>query len=400
VTSESDFAVTSPCGEANYDKRRAATLSASYPIQVDNRSVPLAVRFLTSVVPKASSELRRLRRRAQAIAEPDIRREALSSLRLKAFHVHGACVFATFLEPAAVRTFVRLAAAFETAVDYLDNLCDRIGAQDETDFRALHEALLDAVTPAAPPRPYFRHRPVDDSGYLVALVKQSQAGFAQLPGYAAARPHVIEITRRYCELQALKHLEPGQRERRCEAAFRDVAPDLSWWEGAAASGSTMATFALAHAAMSTSLDHRRAEAIFSAYFPYFTALHILLDYFVDQEEDREHGELNFFACYPDEAAARSGIARVAAVAVSQVARLDDADVHLFALRAMCGYYCTRPAARAGRSREAATAIMQTVGIEVDRKTGLPRIGDRRMQPLLDLYARMTRAPEKNAETRL
>lgn len=352
--------------------------------------MPLVVRFLTSVVPKASSELRRLRRRAEAIAQADIRREALSSLRHKAFHVHGACVFATFLDPPAARTFVRLVAAFETAVDYLDNLCDRIGAQDEADFRALHEALLDAVTPGAALRPYFRHRPLDDSGYLAGLVSLSQSTFALLPGYAAALPHVIEVTRQYCELQALKHLKRGERERRCQAAFGEVAPDLAWWEGAAASGSTMATFALAYGAMSSSMDRRRAEAIFAAYFPYYTALHILLDYFVDQEEDREHGELNFVACYPSAEATQAGITRIAGAATTGVARLDDSEVHLFGLRAMCGFYCTRPTVRAPQSREAATAIMQTVGIEVDSKTGVPRIGDRRMQPLLDLYARMAR----------
>jgi tetraprenyl-beta-curcumene synthase len=366
-------------------------LSASYQIAVDNRTVPLAVRFLTSVVPKASSELRRLRRRAEAIAQPDIRREALSSLRHKAFHVHGACVFATFLQPADARTFVRLVAAFETAVDYLDNLCDRIGAQDEADFRALHEALLDAVTPGAPLRPYFRHRPLDDSGYLAGLVKLAQSTFALLPSYAAAMPYVIDVTQRYCELQALKHLGQGERERRCEAAFSDVAPDLTWWEGAAASGSTMATFALAYGAMSAALDPSRAEAIHAAYFPYYTALHIFLDYFIDQEEDRAHGELNFVACYPSATSASAGITRIAATAATRVARLDDPEAHLFGLRAMCGYYCTRPTVRAPESRAAATAIMQTVGIEVDPKTGTPRIGDHRMQPLLELYARMARA---------
>ena len=39
-----------------------------------------------------------------------------------------------------------------------------------------------------------------------------------------------------------------------------------------------------------------------AYFPGVSAIHILLDYFIDQAEDREHGELNFMACYPSPAA--------------------------------------------------------------------------------------------------
>jgi len=317
-------------------------------------------------------------------------REALLSLRRKAFHVHGGCVFATFLGPKLASAFIKLVAPYQTAVDYVDNLCDRIGGADEADFRALHESLTDAISPGAPLRDYFRRRPNDDSGYLASLVCASQAGFAALPSYAAVRAEIGDVTQRYCELQALKHLAPGERERRCAAAFGHVAPGLTWWEGAAACGSTMATFALAFAAAARRLERERAQRVLEAYFPYFTALHILLDYFVDQQEDREHAELNFVGCYPSAAAARSGMARLALIARERVAGLDDAGAHQFALRAMCGYYCTRPAVRTLALRPTSSAIMQAAGLEIDRKTDLPKIGDRRVRPLLDLYARVSR----------
>lgn len=344
---------------------------------VDSRTVALALRFLTTVVPRASAELRRLRTRATSIPDPDLRREALSSIRRKAFHVHGGCIFATFLGPKDAQRYVALVAAFETAVDYLDNLCDRIGTADEADFRALHEALVDAVTPGAPLRDYFRGRFADDSGYLAQLVSESQAGFASLPSFGVVRAGILDVTTRYCELQSLKHLKPGEREARCAAAFSTVAPDLHWWEGAAASGSTMATFALVHAATQPALRDARGREVFAAYFPYFTALHILLDYFVDQAEDRAHGELNFVACYPDEAAAHAGIARIAHIAMERVAALEQPEAYLFALRAMCGYYCTRPTLSKS-ARAAALDIMHEAGVDVDP------------HPLLKLYARMAR----------
>jgi tetraprenyl-beta-curcumene synthase len=322
--------------------------------------------------------MRAWRARAQQIADPAIRREALDSLRRKAFHVHGGCVFATFLPAEKASRFVELVAAFETAVDYLDNLCDRIGAQNEADFRALHESLLDAVTPGAPLRDYFRHRPSDDRGYLNALVTRSQAGVTDLHSFNVVRLGIVDVTRRYCELQAIKHLAPGERERRCAAEFSSVAPDLSWWEGAAASGSTMATFALLFSAMSGVISAERVRAVLEAYFPYFTGLHILLDYFVDQTEDAAHGELNFVNCYPNAEEAHAGIERVARIALHRVATLPDAEVHLFALRAMCGYYCTRPALSKS-ARLAALGIMRAAGVDVDP------------HPLLKLYARMARA---------
>ena len=195
--------------------------------------------------------------------------------------------------------------------------------------------------------------------------------------YRAVAARSSEAAYFYRDLQSLKHLKPGEREARCAAAFSTVAPDLHWWEGAAASGSTMTTFALVHAAMEPSLVDSRARDVYAAYFPYFTGLHILLDYFVDQAEDRAHGELNFVACYPDPDAAHAGIARIARIAMQRVAALQHPEPYLFALRAMCGYYCTRPSLSKS-ARTAALDIMREAGVDVDP------------HPLLKLYARMAR----------
>lgn len=346
---------------------------------MDAQTLALAYRYLTRVLPLATEELRALERRATLITQPDIRREALASLKHKAFHVHGGAILANFLDVPQSRHYVRLVAAFETAVDYLDNLCDRIGSQDETDFRALHESLLDAVTPDAPLRDYFRVRGGGDDGYLSHLVLRSQRAFADLPAYGAVRELVADVTRGYCELQALKHLRRGERERRCAAAFEDIDPALRWWEGAAASGSTMPTFALAYAALDASCTAERARAVHAAYFPFFSATHILLDYLIDQAEDAAHGELNFVACYDSPDRARDGIASIAATAYDRLGALEDADRHRFALRAMCAFYGSRRKVRQQKLTDTVRPILDAVGVD-DR----PALA----QPLLDLYARL------------
>jgi tetraprenyl-beta-curcumene synthase len=355
---------------------------------VDKDLAAQARRFLILVVPRAASELKKLQRLAQRIPDTDLRREALSSIANKDFHVHGGCILATFLAAEQVRQYVELVAAFETAVDYLDNLCDRVGTHDEADFRALHEALADAVSPGSPLRDYFRHRSGDDGGYLNELVARSQRAFDALPTFKAVAPHIRDITQRYCELQALKHLAPGTREERCARAFGGVAGDMTWWEGAAASGSTMPTFALAFGAMQ-GCDAGQALQIHDAYYPYISAFHILLDYFIDQAEDRAHGELNFVACYPTRQAARDGVTRIAHEALARARGTSDPRSHAFAVRAMCAFYCSRGKVDEQSLHEDAAAIAAAVDVDLDSslwqsgRTGL-------LAPLLALYRRMIR----------
>lgn len=356
---------------------------------MDKELAAQARRFLIRVVPLAAAQLRELRSAAQRIPDERLRGEALASIAHKDFHVHGGCILATFLPQHQVRPYVRLVAVFETAVDYLDNLCDRIGSEDEADFRALHEALADAVRPDAPERNYFRHRASDDGGYLNELVARSQAAFADLPSFAAISPYVADITRRYCELQALKHLAPGIREERCASAFGAVAAGLHWWEAAAASGSTMPTFALAFAAMQH-CDDRQARQLHEAYFPYISAFHILLDYFIDQAEDRAHGELNFVACYPSRQAALDGMTRIAREALARAGGTDDPPSHAFAVRAMCAFYCSRSKVDEQFLHEDAAAIAAAVDVDIDSGLWQPgRAG--LLGPLLALYRRVIRA---------
>ena len=341
-------------------------------------------RFLLRVVPHASAELRALRRLAEQIPDSPLRREALASITAKDFHVHGGCILATFLQRAQAHEYVALVAAFETAVDYLDNLCDRTGSHDEEDFRALHEALVDAVTPNATPRSYFRCRSTDDGGYLEGLVRRSQASFSRLTAFSAVAPYIRDVTDRYCELQALKHLRAGDREVRCQRAFASISPQLQWWEGAAACGSTLPTFALAYAATRDCTPGEAAD-LHEAYFPRISAFHILLDYFIDQREDREHGELNFVACYPCALAARDGISQIGARALDAARSLRDADRHAFAVRAMCAFYCSMPKIAQQNLDDDAAAIASSVEVELPPDGA--GFGGRLLAPLLALYRR-------------
>ena len=303
-------------------------------------------RFLTRIIPRASRELAEIRERAAAIPDAELRAQALASVDGKAYHVQGGCILATFLDGPPRETYVRSVAALETIYDYLDNLCDRIPGVDEHARETLHEALLDALDERRPLHDYYAAGPGgDDGGYLRGLVETVRAGIRTLPSYAAVRERVLEIARYYAALQTLKHGASGEREAACDAWYgREHArfPGLAWWEFAAACGSSMPVFALLALAARPAVSARDVDDIADAYFPGLSAVHILLDYFIDQAEDRAHGELNFVACYASESEAVVRLRELVSATLARIEALPDAPRHRFVLEAMCVFYLTHP----------------------------------------------------------
>ncbi len=253
------------------------------------------------VLPRVDGELACWYRRAHEIPDLELRAQALHSLRDKRFHAEGGSVFAA-LAPAWMEVLVPLIVALQTISNYLDNLCDRGETRDGADFRRLHQAMLDAVDPGGGTADYYAFHPRSaDGGYLAALVEACQRRVRLLPAYAAVRGQVKRFIALYNDLQVYKHLDPASREaalRRWFSRHRRSAPGLAWWEFAAAAGSTLGVFALLAAATDQGLGAAEVRSLAAAYFPWVCGLHILLDYFIDQAEDRSWGDLNFVAYYP------------------------------------------------------------------------------------------------------
>ncbi len=191
-------------------------------------------------------------------------------------------------------------------------------------YMLLHEAMLCAVDPIRPTADYYAEYgkvggpPAPrDGGYLDRLVQAARQTLRDLPGYQVAKPLVLDLVRLYSELQSIKHLSPTVRDSLMEQWFRDrwgggpalgligaaghrsdrLKRDLKWWEFGAAAGSTLGMFALICASGDGNLTPDVAEALTAAYFPAICGLHILLDYYIDQEEDVWGGDLNFVSRY-------------------------------------------------------------------------------------------------------
>ncbi len=263
----------------------------------------LLLHHILVILPKVQRLLAEWKAEAKRCPDPVLRQMALASLEHKAFHCQGGAVFASLSAPYQ-KNLLRIIIAYQTQCDYLDNLCDRAGSTDGQAFRHLHNSLLSALTPGTACEDYYLCYPYkEDGGYIRKLVAECQTQIETLPNYWKVQQRLWKLANWYSELQVRKHLDPQIREKELMSwASQQAAryPGVRWQEFAAATGSTLGIFALLGLACREELDDASMHRSWQAYFPWISGLHILLDYLIDREEDRQGGDLNFTFYYRDQ----------------------------------------------------------------------------------------------------
>ena len=327
---------------------------------------PLALAYSlhTDIFPLVDEELDRWKEQAALSPDEELKKQALASIRHKRFHALGGSFYALYRgeDPGLLRFIT----AFQTISDYLDNLCDRAGVLDERAFRRLHEAMLDALSPEAPPKDYYQHYPHrQDGGYLESLVRCCQEYVAALPAYPRVKEDVLYLTSLYCDLQVYKHLLPEKRVSRLEVWHEQKCPcpGLFWWEFAAAGGSTLGVFALVAAASGPGLEDGERKALVSGYFPFICGLHILLDYYIDQAEDRREGDLNLVAFYRDEGERLQRLLFFAGKALVEAGKLPRPAFHRLAVQGLLAMYLSDPKVKAQGLEDEAGLVLQRGGMQ-------------------------------------
>lgn len=260
----------------------------------------ILTRYIIGVLPVVKKLLANWTKEAEQCQSTELRRQALLSLKNKDFHCQGGAVFAL---PGTARRqeLISLIVAYQTICDYLDNLCDRAGCTDGRAFRQLHLALVDALTPGTEHADYYKYYPFkDDGGYLNKLVDECRCSLDSLPSWDMVQADALRLAQLYSNLQVYKHLMVEIREEMLKEWVKteiQAFPFLYWQEFAAACGSTLAIFALMGLASKDDLHMDEVKTTVKAYFPWICSLHILLDYFIDRQEDTEGGDLNFTFYY-------------------------------------------------------------------------------------------------------
>lgn len=302
-------------------------------------------RFIIYTLPYVERELKYWQNFAHQSPDPNLQEQALKSIKLKRFHAQGGSIYACWY-PYWDTVLTPLIVAVQTISDYLDNLCDRMQFTDPDAFRVLHLAFLDALNPDAPLKDYYRLYPnKNDGGYLAQLVVHSQQQVRLLPGFPVIRDLLSYLASLYCDLQVYKHMDLANRESTLKAwAEKNGSkfPTIAWWEFSAATGSTLAIFALLAAATQPQLTSREADQIFQSYFPWICGLHILLDYYIDQYEDRVGGDLNFVFYYSDPTSVPQRLGYFVRQAIEQAQNLPDPEFHTTIVKGLPALYLSDP----------------------------------------------------------
>ncbi len=310
-------------------------------MKVPNNPVSLMAKVYRKVIPRVHAELNGWALLAKAIPDEELRKQALASIEHKTFHCEGGGILA-LLAGAQIEECIRFIVAYQTISDYLDNLCDRSTSLDPVDFEALHESMLHALTPGSETVNYYRFRDEqDDGGYLAALVKTCQNVLKKTKHYDKIASSLHELAQYYCDLQVHKHVKLEEREERLQAWFdmhKPKLPHMRWFEFSACAGSTLGIFCLAAYAFHDTLSDEQIHQIKQGYFPYVQGLHILLDYFIDQEEDRQGGDLNFCSYYEDHSETVERFRHFVEEADRNIEGLPHAKFHRLINRGLLGLY--------------------------------------------------------------
>lgn len=337
------------------------SVARKLPIQM-----ALIGRFVTTVLPDVDRELAQWQAKINECPEVELARQANSSIRLKRFHAQGGSVFA-LTAGGYRRDLVRLIVALQTISDYLDNLCDRAGCYDRHAFRLLHEAFLCALDDDRKVPDFYQLYPFGgDGGYLRSLVEVCRGVLADLPSYRLVRDDVLGLAELYCDLQVYKHMELWAREPVLISWFnrhRVRYPGIDWWEFSAATGSTLGIFSLLASATRPDLERREVDALLQAYFPYVSGLHILLDYFIDQEEDRQGGDMNFCFYYPDPETCGHRLRLFLTESLNRVSRLKRPLFHRTVVKGLLALYLSDPKVRQQGLEPVSEMLFRNVGAD-------------------------------------
>lgn len=300
--------------------------------------------FVKEVFPIVKIELVSWQQKA-CLSNGILSQQALSSIDKKAFHAQGGSIYSLYNQ-SVDKELIKFIVALQTISDYLDNLCDRVGIEDDQAFLQLHCAIIDGLQRDPHFSDYYALYPYrDDGGYLKDLVHTCKDYVRKLPSYPLVQEEILYLGTLYSQMQAYKHTPVSLREQYLDNWAKphlDKYPNLSVWEFSAAAGSTLGIFMLCTLAKSPNLKKNKVTQVMDAYFPWVCGFHILLDYFIDLQEDLATGDLNFVSYYADLEEKNQRLLWFLQQSLERISQLDYPLFHLTVIEGLLSMYLSDP----------------------------------------------------------
>ena len=321
-------------------------------------------KFITEIFPKVDREITRWIKEVKEFESDELARQAMASIRMKKFHCQGGGIYSLY-PGVNMDKMIELIVALQTISDYLDNLCDRTEIKEEKAFRQLHLAFTDALKVEGELSDYYLHYSIKgDGGYLIKLVLTCRGCIEELPSYGLVQDHVLKLGKLYSELQIFKHLSIDEREKKVvdwTLPYLVQYKEVSSWEFAAATGSTLAVFILFAIASDGKSTEKNVSDILEVYFPWVCGLHILLDYFIDLKEDLEWGDLNFVNYYSSLEEGEERMKLFINNAMKGIAKLPNNNFHLLVIQGLLALYLSDPKVASGAEADISRNLVRRGG---------------------------------------
>jgi tetraprenyl-beta-curcumene synthase len=309
-------------------------------------------------------EVRRWRRRAEAIPDPCLRADALHVLDQRRGHLDGAAMF-WILPRRRNRSLLRALVAYELTQDYLDNVSERAAAVNGGEGSQLYLALADAVEPDRPLSDHYRDQPwSEDGSFLRALIETFRVESARLPSIETVRPRLVRAAPLAAVL-ATNHLaDPDRRDAALRGWVEANLPDeagLRWYELAAAASGWITTHVQLALAAQPGVTREQSDATYAAYFPWCTLTLTMLDSYADQAEDAVKGHHSYFGHYPN---GEEGAERLCAIierAAERLLNLPDGERHGVLIACIVALYLSKDSVRTPAMRGATRRIARAGG---------------------------------------
>ncbi len=309
---------------------------------------------LLKILPFVSKELADWEDKISRAESEFLKQQGLASIKNKKFHCQGGSFFSGF-RGEFDQDIAKFIVAYQTISDFLDNLCDRSGFYSDESFARLHLAMHDVFysleeTDISSTK-YYSLSPWDgDAGYLQQLVTTCRRQLIVMPYIHKTIYDMAFFTKLYTELQVFKHIHSSLRTHKLTSWYNiysykspvsNEIKDLKWWEFSCAAGSTLTVFVLLLIAKGK-IPVTEKDNLLKCYFPWVCSLHILLDYLIDQEEDRNEGDLNFVSFYSNRGEVLNRIGYITSKAYKRADQLTDASFHHTIINGLLAIYLSDP----------------------------------------------------------